>query len=95
MPRKKMIKKRDVNGQQARWVKINPNAAGLTLGILSVIISLFVVVGAIFMGLDDVGGGISVKNPSGAIMFIISAFIEGSLVGLIAAWLYNRLARLY
>ncbi|MBI2448905.1 hypothetical protein HYV49_01270 [Candidatus Pacearchaeota archaeon] len=86
---KKTIKKK-VNNSNEGWQysKINPNAAGLTIGTISFIFSLIIIVSLNF--LSDNSGNIPINSGSKIILFIISAFIEGTILGYVVAWIYNK-----
>ena len=74
------------NKEKEQYLKLNPNAAGLTFGAVSFVLSIILVISINLLGenspLNAVRGII--------ILFIISAFIEGTILGYIIAWVYNK-----
>ena len=78
-----------IDSGKEQYLKINPNAAGLTLGAVSFVLGIILIIS--FSVLENEETGILLNNPGGIILFMLSSFIEGTILGYIVAWIYNKL----
>ena len=84
---KKRIRKSKTNLEKEQYLKIDPNAAGLTLGTVSFVLGIILIIGLNFL---DAQENIPINAPSNLILFMLSSFIEGTILGYIVAWIYNK-----
>ena len=89
MPRKKLNKTEIKTIEKEQYLKINQNAAGLTFGAISFILSIILIISLNAVG-NKAEAGIPLNSFGGIILFVISAFIEGTILGYIVAWTYNK-----
>lgn len=80
--------KKDKLERKEKYLKINPNAAGLTIGTVSFMLSIILVIGFVAIGENETS--IPSNIPGGIILFIVSSFIEGTILGYVTALVYNK-----
>ena len=75
--------------KKGKYFTINQNAAALALGTISFFFSIMIIIG--FQSLEDTNAsGVQLNSPGGAILFILSSFIEATVLGYAISWLYNK-----
>lgn len=86
---KKRIKTVDKSIKKEPYLKLNPNAAGLTLGTVSFVFGIMIIIAFNAVG-DASGSELKLNVLSNIVLFMLSAFIEGTIIGYIVAWMYNK-----
>jgi len=98
MAKKKSLKKAIKSLTKPKQIKINPKAAGLSLGILFAVSMVFFSLWVIIFGTGQVVVNLAAifyigynTTITGMMLGAIYGFIDGFIAGYILAWLYNKL----
>lgn len=84
---KKRVAKRNAN---PRYARLNPSAIALTSGIFSAVFILLAIIAVKYTAVPD-QVGFSNFSLGKILVSIVYSFIDGIILGVIFAWLYNRL----
>lgn len=84
---KKRVPKKNAN---PRYAKLNPSAIALTLGMFSAAFILLTIITIKYTAVPD-KIGITNFGIARILVSVIYGFIDGVIIGVIFAWLYNKL----
>ncbi len=85
-----MKKRERKQGNTKSYAKLNPSAVALTLGIFSAAFILLTVITIKYTAVPD-KIGITNFGFARILVSVVYGFIDGVIIGVIFAWLYNKL----
>src|SRR6267143_95219 len=88
--KKENLEEKEKNKSSSKYTRLNPSALALTLGIFGAVFILLTIITIKLSAAPEVSG--LGEFGMGRIMIsIVYGFIDGVIIGVIFAWLYNKL----